>query len=273
MSRGAGEMVAEAPGVAVRSSENAQTAPLTGTIVRRMNAKFPPVLGPQGALEPIFTDVHRVWGSVKLAPPIRITRNMVVITHGGELSIIGAVRLRTAEEKRLEALGEIKHLIKLGTHGMDDAYYRDRYGAKLWALPKARLTEGLTVDEELREDRLPVPDAKLFVFEHTVAPEAALLLERDGGVLITCDSVQHWTNTAGCSLMAKLATRFMGFMKPAQIGPPWRKAMTPEGGSLQPDFERLAALPFAHLVGGHGGVLRDQARERLAETILRVYGA
>jgi len=238
----------------------------------RMNAAIHPVLLPQGSLEPVFADVHRVWGCVKMAPPVRITRNMVVVANDGALTLVNSVRLNPAEEKRLEALGEVKHVVKIGTHGMDDAYYKDRYGATLWALPKAKLADGVTVDEELREDALPIPDAKLFVFELTKAPEGALLIERDGGVLLTCDSVQHWTNTAGCSLMAKIAARTMGFMKPAQIGPPWRKAMTREGGSLRPDFERLVALPFKHLIGGHGDVLRDHARERLAETITRELG-
>ncbi|TNF36651.1 MAG: hypothetical protein EP329_04980 [Deltaproteobacteria bacterium] len=238
-----------------------------------MATTFPPVISPQGTLEPIFTGVHLVWGSVQMAPLVRITRNMVVVAHDGELTLIGAVRLAPDEEKRLEALGEVKHLVKLGTHGMDDPYYRDRYGAKLWALPKARLPEGVVPDEVLAVDHLPIPDAQLFVFEHTKAPEGALILDRDGGVLLTCDSVQHWTTTAGCSPMAKVAARFMGFMKPAQIGPPWRKAMTPEGGSLRPDFERLVEAPFTHLVGAHGGVLRDDAKARLAETLTRVYGA
>ena len=84
--------------------------------------------------------------------------------------------------------------------------------------------------------------------------------------------MQNWTTTAGCSVPAKLATHAMGFMKPAQIGPPWRKFMTPEGGSLRADFERLAGLEFRHLIGGHGTPLRDVARERLRETIARVYG-
>jgi len=48
--------------------------------------------------------------------------------------------------------------------------------------------------------------------------------------------------------------------------------MTPEGGTLRPDFERLVALPFEHLIGGHGGLCRGDARLRLRETITRVFG-
>jgi hypothetical protein len=33
---------------------------------------------------------------------------------------------------------------------------------------------------------------------------------------------------------------------------------------LWPDFERLLQQDFAHLIAGHGAVLRDRARELLA---------
>ncbi|MCB9737183.1 MAG: hypothetical protein H6745_31770 [Deltaproteobacteria bacterium] len=237
-------------------------------------SSFPEVVPPQGPIEPVFTDVFRVRGAVRMAPLVRIPRNMVVVRHGGELTLVNAVRLDPAGEAALDALGKVAHVVKIGTHGMDDPWYVHRYGARLWALPGARLAAGLAADATLAEGApLPFPDARLFVFRLTRAPEAALLVERDGGVLLTCDSVQHWTDTVGASPVAKLATHAMGFMKPAQIGPPWRKAMTPPGGTLRPDFERLAELPFRHLVGGHGGVLRDVARERLRESITRVYGA
>ena len=239
-----------------------------------MGDTFQPVVEPHGAIEQIFTGVYRVQGSVQMAPLVRIPRNMVVIAHEGELTIIGAVRLRPAAEADLEALGRVAHVFKIGMHGMDDPYYVDRYRAKLWALPGARLSAGLVADATLAPDApLPFPDGRVFAFERTVAPEAAILLERDGGVLVTCDSVQNWTSTRGCSPVASLVTRLMGFIKPAQIGPVWRKEMTLKGGTLRPDFERLAALPFKHLIGGHGEPLRDHARERLAETVVRVFAS
>lgn len=67
-------------------------------------------------------------------------------------------------------------------------------------------------------------------------------------------------------------TRIMGFQFPAQIGPPWKAVQTPEGGSLKADFERLAQLPFSHIVGGHGGLLRNDGQARFAETMTRVFG-
>lgn len=64
----------------------------------------------------------------------------------------------------------------------------------------------------------------------------------------------------------------LGFRHPAQFGPPWRRLMTPPGGSLRADFERLASLPFDKLIGGHGGLLQSNASQALQATIERTYG-
>ncbi|HTJ80930.1 MAG TPA: hypothetical protein VL400_04380, partial [Polyangiaceae bacterium] len=106
----------------------------------------------------------------------------------------------------------------------------------------------------------------------TKAPEGALLVQRAGGILITCDSAQNWPDTSGCSLPAKVVTRLMGFTKrPAQIGGPWRKGMTPPGGSLKADFERLAKLDFDKLIAAHGGPLLSGARRALEATIAATF--
>ena len=107
----------------------------------------------------------------------------------------------------------------------------------------------------------------VFLFKETIKGEAALLLERDGGLLITCDSVQHWMPSELMSPLVKLVTPMIGFQKPAQIGPPWRKTQTPPGGSLRGDFERLLELPFERLIGGHGGLLESAAHDALAMSV------
>ncbi len=227
---------------------------------------------PHGPIEPFVKDVYFVDGLVQMATLMRFPRMMAVLRHEGELTVVNAIRLDEAGEKALDELGSVKHLLRIGIHQLDDAYYVDRYGAKLWALDGAEHSGGLKTDHVYDEStELPVPDLRAVIFEHTKQPEAALLLERDDGVLITCDSVQNWLNTKGCSVMAKVAMRLMGFVKPAQIGPPWRKMMTPEGGSLKPDFERLADLNFEHLIPGHGRPIKGGANALLRATIQRVY--
>jgi hypothetical protein len=220
---------------------------------------------PQNQLQQAFDDIHFLVGSVSMGPGVRIARTMAVLVHDGELTLVNAIRPDEAGRRALDALGRVAHVVKIGTHGMDDAWFVDTYGATRWALPGVELPGEV---RRLSADALPVPWVQLFTFEHTTKPEGALLADRDGGVLLTCDSVQNWPDLEQCSLLAKPVTVLMGFTKrPAVIGPPWRKMMTPDGGSLQPDFERLAELEFRHLIGGHGKPLRDTAHEALRASI------
>ncbi len=235
-----------------------------------MSNDFAP-LEPHGPLRPLFEHVWTLTGSVQMMPLVRIPRTMTVLRRGDELVLINAVRVDDAALTELKALGRIAHVVRIGMHGMDDAWYVREQGATLWALPGVQHGRGLSTDEELRADHLPCGGLNLFVFELTKLPEGALLIDGDGGVLVTCDSVQNWVDTEGCSVLGGLVTRMMGFVKPAQIGPPWRKAQTPGGGSLEPDFRRLVDLDFKHLVGGHGVPLRDSARDRLQETLERTF--
>lgn len=226
---------------------------------------------PHAEITPLFEDVWSVTGSVVMAPLVRITRTMVILRASDGLTVVNAVRLSDAGERRLAELGEVRHVVRIGGHKMDDAWYVHQHGASLWALPGVRHLHCLETAEVLQADHVPMSELELFQFEHTVDPEAALLYRRHGGLLITCDSVQNWEHTDGCSAMGKLAAHAMGFMTPAQIGPPWRKRMTPAGGTLEPDFHRLLDLEFRHLIGAHGGLLRDEAQSHLRATIERTY--
>lgn len=223
-----------------------------------MSDSFPPV-EPHGALQAITNDAWFVTGSVQFKPLMRLPRNMVVLRHRGELVLVNSVRLDEQGEAALLELGAIAHVMKIGMHGMDDAYYVERHGARLWEV------------EDLVGEDLPVPGLSAFVFEDTVEPEAALVLEGEGGLLITCDSVQHWAPSELMSPLAKLATRVIGFQNPAQIGPPWRKKQTRPGGSLKGDFDRLAELPFQRLIGGHGGLLESDGPAVLKRSIARTF--
>jgi len=227
-----------------------------------------------GPIQEIAEGVHWVRGSVRMGPGVTISRLMVIVKSGEELSLISAVRLSDEGEAELAKLGKVRNVLKIGAfHGMDDAYSVERFQADYWALPGARLPAGISKSKELKQGELPIPDADLFVFESAVKPEGALLVKRAGGVLVTCDSVQNWPDTEGCSLIAKGITRAMGFTsRRAQIGPPWRKGMTPQGGSLKGDFERLASLDFKHLIGAHGGPLRDTAKSDLKATVAATFG-
>jgi hypothetical protein len=189
---------------------------------------------------------------------------MIVLRDGAALTLVNSVRLTEAGERALAELGEVRHLVKLGHfHTLDDPYYRSRYAPTYWAprpSPDGAKTE-LLVDGAAG----PLARTSAFVFAGGTLGEAALVLEQpQGNLLITCDSVQNWTDTRGCSLMGGLVSRAMGFLVPAKLGPIWVKKMTDgHPAALRPDFDRLLARDFRHLIAGHGSLLRDDAKAAL----------
>ena len=237
-------------------------------------ADFPAVM-PHGSIEEPFEQIFTVRGTARFGPLLSITRNMVVLRNAGELTIIGAVRLSTEGERALERLGKIRHLVKLGHfHGMDDPYYVKKYSPVVWAAQDAVHKPGVTTDETLTAGgKLPVPRAELFVFERSAKPEACILLRRDDGILVTCDSVQNWGDFGGCSFAGKLMMKAFGFGGEARIGPGWRRAAEPkDGGGFGPDFARLLELPFQHLLPAHGYPLKVTAKEAIALRVKEAYG-
>ena len=237
------------------------------------NIEYPPAY-PHEGIQELFPDLFLVQGSITMGPGVRFNRNMVIIRRGDDLTLVSTIRLNAGEEARLESLGKITNVIRLGNfHGVDDPWYVDRYGAKFWCQPGSDNYDEPRPDYLLEEGSpLPVDDAQLFVFRKTRSPESALLLPQEGGILITCDSVQHWTDWNYCNLRARIMMPLLGFRKGTLIGPPWRKFMTPEGGSLEEDFRRLLDLEFRHHIGAHGRLCRDTAHNSVAAAVDKVYG-
>src|SRR5690606_30853215 len=122
-------------------------------------------------------------------------RTMLVVREAGTLTLINSVRLGEAGLASLDALGVVKHVVRLGAfHGRDDPFYRHHYGAELWALAESAHADGREADRALDEDgELPIRGARLLRFRSAAQPEAALLLPHGGGTLVTCDAIQNWT--------------------------------------------------------------------------------
>jgi hypothetical protein len=226
-----------------------------------------------GELEQVFDDVWWVWGTTRFMPGFLFPRNMWIVREGGELVVIHGVMLPEPEQKKVDALGPVKHIVRLGAfHGMDDARYVERYAPTVWA--PAGVDSAVKIDRELRPGgELPLAGATLFEFAASRTPETALLLDRHGGVLFTCDSVQNWDTREGCSLLGGALARLMGFRGRACIGPGWRKMCEPRDGTgFGPDFRRLLELGFRHVLSGHGGPMRESARTDLRARVDALYG-
>ena len=239
-----------------------------------MTTNFPEVL-PHSAIEEVFPNLFMVRGSFQMAPLVTITRNMFILRNSdGELTLINSVRLSDVGEAALGKLGEVKHLIRIGAfHDRDDPYFVHRYKPTFWALPGTRHSLDITADAELKEGgELPIEGASLFVFKNARFPECALRLEDAGGTLVTCDSVQNIVETDGFSPVGKVVTRLMGFLRPAGIGGPWRKAMSrKEGPPLADDFQRLMELPFENVLSAHGPPHTGDVKADLRRTMEKVF--
>jgi len=192
----------------------------------------------------------------------------------GVLTLINPVRLNLEEEKKLGELGEIKHVLRQGAiHGRDDAYYVDKFSAEFWCLANSGKFYSKPDPDHIIGvgAALPIDDAELFVFDGTNQPESALLYKRHGGILITCDCVQSWQDWNQCNIVARIMMPFLGFGLRTLIGRPWQKGMTPDGGNLQSEFDRLLQWDFDHMVAAHGGFCRGSAHGEVEAAVKKAY--
>ena len=235
---------------------------------------YPPVY-PHDPIEEIAQDVFMVRGSLKMNALLRISRNMAVIRHEGELTLVNPVRLRAAEEEKLRALGTIKHVMRLGPmHGLDDPYYVNTFQAAFWCQPGGSIYTRPNIDVAMRPgDPLPFPDAELFCFNGTLQPESALVLQRENGLLLTCDALQHYGDYKHNNLPTRLVLPLLGFPKTTLIGPIWLKRLTPAEASLKREFERLLTQDFDALLSAHGSFLAHGAKAAVRAAIKRAFPA
>ncbi len=239
-----------------------------------------PAALPHGELKEVFPDIYFVTGTVRMPGPLPIafSRNMTVVRQDGELTLVNAVRLDEGGLAALGALGKVAHVVRLaGYHGMDDAFYQERYGARVWAVrgqvyapgfdpKKWAATAYFQPDVEMDADTaLPLRGARLHVF-HTTPSEGLLLLDREGGILVAGDALQNWQQADPYfSLLGKLMMKGMGFIKPHNLGPGWLRAAKPAAAEVR----GILDLPFAHVLPSHGTPVIGDAREKFRPVIER----
>lgn len=209
-------------------------------------------------------NLFAVYGSVYLNPILRITRTMTIVRHDDELTLINPVRMNDDGLRALEALGTVRHVLRLGPlHGMDDPFYVDRYKAEFWSFEGGTTyTEPAISKPLVAGGPLPFPDAELLAFEHVKQPEGAILIRRGRGVLVTCDAVQSYTtppHQPHTPLWTRLILPLAGFPRKTIIGPVWIKLIATSKEKVREDFERLLALEFDQLIAAHGTFLPRNA--------------
>ena len=228
------------------------------------------------AIEPIGDDLFVVHGSVMMAPMVRITRNMTVIRHAGELTLVNAVRLNDEGLKSLAALGSVKRVLRLGPmHGMDDAFYVDHYNAELWGFKDGTTYSTANITHELVANMaLPFPNAELHSFNHLKETEGTILLKRTPGVLLTCDAIQSYSTPPHMPHTAWLTRKLLpliGFPNKTIIGPMWIKLMVLDLEATKAEFRSLLTLDFDQLLSGHGTFVVKNAKQELQQAYKDIF--
>ena len=233
---------------------------------------FPPAF-PHRPIEQIGDNLFMARGSIKFNRFVRLSRNMAIVRSGTELTLIDPIRLNKRGLRKLDALGKVKHVIRLGGgHGSDDPFYVARYNASFWCQEGGLRYREPPIDHVLTEGGdLPFGGARLLTFSAASFPEAALVLNAGKGVLLTCDSLQHYGDYSNNNLVARIALPFLGFPKTTVVGPIWLRAATPPGASLRADFDRLLEQKFDALLGAHGTFLKSGAHEAVQRAIAKAF--
>ncbi|MDH0031226.1 MULTISPECIES: hypothetical protein [unclassified Acinetobacter] len=232
-----------------------------------MTKKYAPIY-PHDPIVEIFENIYLLRGSVRLGLGLSMNRNMMILKQGNELTLINAVRISEPELKKLESLGQVRHIIRLGDfHGLDDQFYIDRYQATFWSQSHHVNYPKLIPQQIIQADtQPPIKNSEFFIFEQATCPEAILFI-KDKKLLISTDSIQYWNDWKYFSFLSKIIIYLMGFRLGLFIGGPWLKRVTPKQGSLKSDFDRLLQLDFQHLISAHGVLLQDSAKDKLTSLI------
>lgn len=225
--------------------------------------------GPHGDIVQVFSDVFMVTGTNKVTHEgreLQHSRNMIIVRDRGKLSLINTVRLGQEGLARLEALGTVDKVLRIGVfHGRDDAFYVEKYQAALWALPGMQDQHGCTVDVTFTpQGEKPFSDCSLFVFETARFPEGIIHLNQNSGILISCDSLKNWVGPDSY-FNKETAEQYekQGFFGKATVSKVWKEAM----GVQNSDFHGVKALSFKHLLTAHGAPLLHTAHEDVLRTL------
>lgn len=234
---------------------------------------------PHGAFREVFDGIWFVRGGIKMPMrmPMKIGRSMTVLRGREGLTIVNSMRLSESGLRELDALGDVRRVVRLaGFHGRDDGFYRDRYGAKVYAVEGQRYVRGMDAQEEDAEPYmepdgwlngdsvLAIEDAELKIFSSSTPPEAILLIKRHGGILITGDSLQH-TPAADefYNLLAKFMMKRFGFLKPYNVGPGWLQFAHPNASEVR----SILDLEFEHVLPAHGDAVIGGAKDKYRPAI------
>ncbi len=255
-------------------------------------------------IQRVTDEIYMVRGKMPSTPSrplferlcLYFSRTMTIVRQknsagGYELTLINTLRLNDKTLMQLSELGEIKHIVRLGSfHGVDDAFYVQRYAARYWIVEGMKSAAGLDVQTEiLSNTNLPIAGSQLFSFEQLTYPEAIIVIpttQLGAGVAITTDAIQNHRSAFDIdnSPLVSLAIRYIGLVGKARLGPIWMREQVPVNTPtatltaqeksrrivdfFRPQFERLLEeYDFDMLIPGHGWPIHQGAKKALAASM------
>lgn len=219
-------------------------------------------------IKQLYKNIYLLHGSIKMGPGLAMNRNMIIIKDSTELTLLNPVRMNETGLAELESLGEVKRIMRLGDfHGLDDAFYLERYDCEFWAQAGQDTYKTPTPTHEINtQSNSPITNTSFFIFKTALYPEAALLI-KDHKLLITTDSIQFYNDWSYFTWITKLVFKLLGFKQGLNIGLPWLKRVSPKGQSMKEDFSNLMKLEFDSIIAAHGSLLKSNAKELLGTEI------
>lgn len=226
-----------------------------------------------GHIEEVLPNIYFVTGVNKTTyegVELQHSRNMIIVRNDDELTLINTVRLTDDGLNELDALGKVKNVVRIGAfHDKDDAFYIDRYKAKLWAVNGMIHKNGKVTDVVLTPGGpMPFPHCDVIIFETSKISEGILFLDTNDGIIITCDSIKNWIGPDEYfSQETARSYQKQGFFGKASISPIWLQASE----TKKSDFDKLRKLSFKHLLSAHGEPLLNDAYSYVMKTLDDVF--
>jgi hypothetical protein len=197
------------------------------------------------------------------------TRMTAVPLAGDEVALISPVPIDDARAERVAELGRVSHLLAPNLlHSLYLGAASQRYpGARVLAPPGlAAKHPALRVDATLDQGLSGPLRAALELIRLEGAPsmDEYVFFHRRSGTLIVTDLVFNVVRPRG--FWAHLMLTLTGCHGRLASSRTWR-FLVKDRAAMERSIERLLALPLRSVVMAHGDIVRDDARERLANAL------